>query len=549
MDESSGVLMFRSVPWAGFRRYQDAVSAIFPGKAITVFAREPFEEKPPSSNIKYAGYSSSIVKLSSDDMRDIGISSNAFEWAVIPCHKKAAAPYRNLAEIALRAVTKGIIFLFDDLSMETVALDDGETTCPRDSLAFRKKLYGLVHKNDPFFWPERQLNYAHKVYGDELPENLPGNGEAGGVLLVYTHLLEANAATVDESIRSFYKYSTFHVLGLNAEMGIPPFVRKMRFAAIVLHYSAFYPLHFLDERYPEFRSFLNGLNGSVKVAFFQDEHFGCAKRFKFINEYGIDLIYSCFAPSAFKDYYFKFTGPRDVRSCIPSYVDGALPAIAARFSLPRDQRPVDIGYRGRPVPCYMGKGTYEKYEIGDVFAQKCAQKGLKLKLDIGLTSKGRLYGDDWNRFLGSCRGMLGVESGSDLVDIGGKAFDACAKLYEENPEMPFGEMYQRAGLARLDNNMSYRTISARHFEAAAFMCVQILFEGEYSGMMKPMVHYIPLKKDFSNFDEVIMMFNDGELCGRLVENAYNDLIASGRYTYESFISEFDKALAGHIEGK
>ena len=47
-----------------------------------------------------------------------------------------------------------------------------------------------------------------------------------------------------------------------------------------------------------------------------------------------------------------------------------------------------------------------------------------------------------------------------------------------------------------------RTISPRHFEAAAFRVCQVLFEGRYAGVMEPMRHYIPLRKDFSNFDEV-----------------------------------------------
>ena len=57
-------------------------------------------------------------------------------------------------------------------------------------------------------------------------------------------------------------------------------------------------------------------------------------------------------------------------------------------------------------------------------------------------------------------------------------------------------------LYQYEDNIPYRTISPRHFEASALRLCQILLEGKYSGVMRPMVHYIPLKKDFSNFDEV-----------------------------------------------
>jgi hypothetical protein len=71
---------------------------------------------------------------------------------------------------------------------------------------------------------------------------------------------------------------------------------------------------------------------------------------------------------------------------------------------------------------------------------------------------------------------------------------------------------------------------------------QILFEGKYSGILQPMVHYIPLKKDFSNLDDVIRGFRDAALRRTLTENAYRDLIASGGYSYERFVASFDDEL-------
>ncbi len=45
--------------------------------------------------------------------------------------------------------------------------------------------------------------------------------------------------------------------------------------------------------------------------------------------------------------------------------------------------------------------------------------------------------------------------------------------------------------------------------------------------MEPMVDYIPLRKDFSNFDEVLERFRDPELRQELCENARRRLIDSG----------------------
>ena len=94
-----------------------------------------------------------------------------------------------------------------------------------------------------------------------------------------------------------------------------------------------------------------------------------------------------------------------------------------------------------------------------------------------------------------------------------------------------------------EDNIYYRTISPRHFEAAAFRVCQILFEGRYSGIMEPMVHYLPLKKDFSNFDDVIRMFKNAALRKEVTDNAYDDLIASELYAYKRSVEEsFDKVL-------
>ena len=69
-----------------------------------------------------------------------------------------------------------------------------------------------------------------------------------------------------------------------------------------------------------------------------------------------------------------------------------------------------------------------------------------------------------------------------------------------------------------------------------------MFEGEYSGVLKAMVHYVPLKKDFSNFDEVVGLIGDRRVREEIVENARRDLIRSGEYSYERFVAGVDEDL-------
>ena len=91
-------------------------------------------------------------------------------------------------------------------------------------------------------------------------------------------------------------------------------------------------------------------------------------------------------------------------------------------------------------------------------------------------------------------------------------------------------------LARWDGVVDLRTIGPRHFEAAAFRVCQVLFEGRYAGVMEPMRHYIPLRKDFSNFDQVVARCATPSVRRELTENAHRDLIASGDYDYAQFVA-------------
>jgi hypothetical protein len=98
-------------------------------------------------------------------------------------------------------------------------------------------------------------------------------------------------------------------------------------------------------------------------------------------------------------------------------------------------------------------------------------------------------------------------------------------------------------LTRWEDNIPYRTVSPRHFEAAAFRVVQILFEGRYSGVLQPDLHYLSLRKDFSNLDDVLRQLADVDIRRTITERAYADIIQSGRYSYRTFVSEFDDDLA------
>ncbi len=358
-----------------------------------------------------------------------------------------------------------------------------------------------------------------------------------GVLLLYHRYLVANASTIMEHVESFRRYSRFAVWNLNTELGFPSGLEACRFQVIVLHYSLFSPRGYhLDDRFLEY---LDRGDASYKIAFFQDEHHYCQQRFALLNRYDVDCVYTLIEPPYFTDVYRQHTKVPELVYHIPGYVSDDLLDLARRCVKPDRERRIDVGYRGRRLAPYMGRGAQEKYDIAIGFRRRAAGSGLKL--DIQADEDRRIYGDRWYQFLADCRAVLGVEAGVSIFDVDDQVRPEYERLIARNPKASFEELTATL-LRRWEGNIPYRTVSPRHFEAAALRSCQILFEGTYSGIMQPMVHYIPLKKDFSNFDDVLRMFRDESLRKELTENTYRDLIASGNYSYQTFVAGFDDGL-------
>jgi hypothetical protein len=360
-------------------------------------------------------------------------------------------------------------------------------------------------------------------------------GQIQGILVLY-HFIPPYAETVLEHALAFERHSRFPVWSLNTAERFPSALRDLHFRVVVLHYSLFGSADYrLDEAY---RAYLDASDG-LRIAFFQDEYQHAGQRFAFIDRYAIDWVYTLLRPEdAAAVYGARTHGPR-LFTTIPGLVGEDLLRLAAQFALPEADRTIDVGYRARTLPFAAGRGGREKSEIGLEFAARAADLGLRL--DIGVDEDDRLYGDAWYRFLGRCRAVLGVEAGVSIVDLDDQVQPATSAYLATHPGASFDEV-SREVLAPYEDNVYYRTISPRHFEAAAFDTCQVLFEGDYSGLMTAGTHYIGLRKDFANLDEVIGMLRDDAERSRIVVAAKRDLIDSGRHTYRVFIAELDAEL-------
>ncbi len=360
-----------------------------------------------------------------------------------------------------------------------------------------------------------------------------------GALLVYHRPIapwKKDASTVREHLHSFARHSRHRIWEVNIDTGFPPGLRDLEFRTILLHYSVFgMNVYHFDQSWSDYLK----RTGAYKVAFFQDECTRCARRFAFLNDHAIDCVYTCLEPAEFGKVYERYTSVSRLVSTIPGYVSDELIEIGRRMTVPFDHRTIDVGYRSRPLPSYFGRGGMEKHTIGVRFGELAAGTGLRL--DLATTEGDRLYGTDWYAFMANCRAVLGVESGVSVFDLEDEVFEEYTQRLRDG--LPVG-LKDLTTLPRWEDRVYYRTISPRHFEAAALRVCQVLFEGRYSGVLQPMVHYIPLRKDFSNFEDVIALIRDDDVCRELTENAYRDLIASGKWSYARFVAGVDEVLAG-----
>jgi hypothetical protein len=351
--------------------------------------------------------------------------------------------------------------------------------------------------------------------GSEMPRPRRCDGCVDGVLLLHHHPVRSQSRDVIESVRAFRRHSRFPVFTVNTRLGFPPGLAGVRFRAVVLHYTLFYAA---------FEPF---------SALFQDEQAYTRDRFALCERYAIDSVYTLLAPAQFDDVYGRYTRVPRIVSHHPGYVSEHLVATAARMTKPDAERRIDVGYRGRLLPAHWGATAREKYDIAVGFRRHAT--GLGLALDIETAESKRIYGSRWYAFMADCRAVLGTESGASRFDLAGAVPVAAHELPAVADAVP-----ETGGEGE---EIPYRTISPRHLEAASLRVCQILFEGRYAGVMEPMVHYIPLRKDFSNFAEVIARFRDRDLRAEIAERAYRDLIASGDLSYAKFVAEVDAELA------
>lgn len=370
-----------------------------------------------------------------------------------------------------------------------------------------------------------------------------------GRILVVAYFDPAGIHAVTDNIALTAEYSVYHVdlinlhgyIGLHG-MQVPPTVQLDDYDGLLIHSTVSYQpenLRYLDHslrtRFRDYRG--------VKMMMKQDEQ----NRYQVLTDYlaanRFDALLTCLPARHWRDIYPASLLP-DLCfvQTMTGYVTDQMRELGRTAT--QEERDIDIGYRGSRQQLHYGMLCWEKQAIGDFFQDVGRHRGLRT--DISSRAEDRLTGDAWFTFLLRCRATLGVESGASIFDPDGGIAEACADYQRRHPDADFSEIH-RAVLAPHEGRVHYNQVSPRHFEAAACRTLQILYEGGYSGILLPWRHYVPLRRDHANLDEVLAVLSDQDRVHEITDCAFDEIILNPAYHYRHYArlvdDEFTKLIA------
>lgn len=313
------------------------------------------------------------------------------------------------------------------------------------------------------------------------------------------------------------------------------------FDAVIFHYT------FLAQRFnANWETLYEKIGGTlksiqaVKVMIPHDEYSMTRTLWDIAKDNDVERIYASCYPQDYAAIYpaSELGTATKCTTVLTGYVEERILPKLNRRAKNHSERLLDIGYRALESTYQYGSHGQVKSDVAKKF-QEALQGTSQLKSDIKLTHKGNvntLVGNRWFDFLQACVAMPGCLGGSSLLDIDGTVHKRIAAYVKEHPDTTF-EQVSKNCYGDADGKISTFLLGPRHFECAMTQTCQLLVEGDYHGILQPHVHYVEIKRDFSNLRQVLETVEDKEYCRTVAERCYKDVVLSGRYTYRKFANQ------------
>ena len=305
------------------------------------------------------------------------------------------------------------------------------------------------------------------------------------------------------------------------------------FDALVIHFSVRMPFATMS---PDFVDRVASFSGP-KILLIQDEYDMPRKACILIRKLGVQTIFTT-VPEEYRHHFYppgELPGV-DFKSCLTGYIPDELPLELVK---PLAERPVWLAYRGRKLPVWYGQLGFEKSAIAKRMKTECAARGVRH--DIEWEEDKRISGTAWFDFVVGARATLGTESGANVMDAWGEIRRDAEVLASKRPKLSEEELYELV-VAPHENNVRMNQISPKIFETIALKTGLVLFEGTYSNVIWPDEHFIPLRKDYANVDDVFTQLADVDHMQGMVDRAYEHVDVGGAYGYGKFVKDIDDAI-------
>lgn len=364
------------------------------------------------------------------------------------------------------------------------------------------------------------------------------------ILVIYQTSEYRFRATTRDHLFCFRKYSGGRCFYLNvAHWGkpgtpfygnLPAFIKRMHFDLVIFYVDLLgflwppYTLEYFNRQVGE----LKNITGT-KVALVQDEYYNTDLLDQFIKEYGIEYVFSLAPETEWPNIYPKtdFQKVKFFRT-LAGYLDEETLARIDKLADTIQERPIEIGYRANGIRHWLGKHGYLKIQIAEEFQKRGTQSGLMM--DISTRLEDTFLGDEWYKFLLRCKYTISVEGGASIQDRDGSIRETTEAYLQQHPQASFEEVEKNCFPGK-DGHFHYMAISPKHLEACATRTCQVLIEGDYNGILTRGVHYIELKRDFSNIDRVLEDIKNDHLRAQITDRAHRDIVESGLYTYRNYV--------------
>lgn len=278
-----------------------------------------------------------------------------------------------------------------------------------------------------------------------------------------------------------------------------------------------------------------------KIALPQDEFIHTDVLCDFLAAIGVTHLLSAGSPETAEKIYRQALPRVVLGQKLTGYLEEETLGRIAQLSEEFDQRDIDVSYRAWHAEAWLGQHGRLKVQVAQEFAAISANYP-EQHLDISTDESGVLIGDDWYRFLLRSRCVLGVEGGASVLDRDGTIAARTRAYIAKHPTADF-ETVRAACFAEYEGTLDLFAIGPRHLEACATRTCQLLVEGEYQGILRPSLDYIPIRKDFTNVREVMdrVARRDSAILA-VANSAYERVVASGEYTYSAFVRRVENEI-------